>query len=99
MGDDTEHKVELVRVPRYVSSIDQITAMRVLQECMKRLCDQSWPLGCRQEQVYEREAVFGRDASSVFPTEGQKAAAEAKEALKSKLGANRFISETEVRQT
>ncbi len=54
---------------------------------------------CRQEQVYEREAVFGRDASSVFPTEGQKAAAEAKEALKTKLGANRFISETEVRQT
>ncbi|KAA6427960.1 MAG: hypothetical protein FRX49_02622 [Trebouxia sp. A1-2] len=67
MGDDTEHKVELVRVPR-------------------------------QEQVYEREAVFGRDASSVFPTEGQKAAAEAKEALKSKLGANRFISETEIQE-
>ena len=52
--------------------------------------------GCRQEQVFEREQVFGRDASSVFPTEGQKAAAEAAEALKSKLGANRFISESEV---
>lgn len=52
---------------------------------------------CRQEQVFEREQVFGRDASSVFPTEGQKAAAEAAEKLKSKLGANRFISETEVR--
>ncbi|KAL0029492.1 hypothetical protein WJX77_011617 [Trebouxia sp. C0004] len=67
MGDDTEHKVELVRVPR-------------------------------QEQVYEREAVFGRDASSVFPIEGQKAAAEAKEALKTKLGANRFISESEIQE-
>lgn len=47
--------------------------------------------------MFEREQVFGRDASSVFPTEGQKAAAEAAEKLKSKLGANRFISETEVR--
>lgn len=54
---------------------------------------------CRQEQVFEREQVFGRDASSVFPTEGQKAATEAAEKLKSKLGANRFISETEVTST
>lgn len=54
---------------------------------------------CRQEQVFEREQVFGRDASSVFPTEGQKAATEAAEKLKSKLGANRFISETEVTPT
>lgn len=46
--------------------------------------------------MFEREQVFGRDASSVFPTEGQKAAAEAAEVLKSKLGANRFISESEV---
>ena len=52
--------------------------------------------GCRQEKLFEREQVFGRDASSVFPTEGQRAAAEAAEALKSKLGANRFISESEV---
>ncbi|KAL3151358.1 hypothetical protein ABBQ38_013190 [Trebouxia sp. C0009 RCD-2024] len=52
----------------------------------------------RQEQVFEREQVFGRDASSVFPTEGQKAAAEAAEVLKSKLGANRFISESEIQE-
>ena len=53
---------------------------------------------CRQEQVFEREQIFGRDAASVFPTENKKAAAEAAEALKTKLGANRFISETEVLQ-
>lgn len=47
--------------------------------------------------MFEREQVFGRDASSVFPTEGQKAAAEAADKLKSQLGANRFISETQVR--
>ena len=51
---------------------------------------------CRQEQVFEREQIFGRDAASVFPTQNKKAAAEAAEALKSKLGANRFISESEV---
>ena len=51
----------------------------------------------RQEQVFDRETVLGRDSSSVFPTESKQAAAEAAEALKAKLGANRFITETEVR--
>lgn len=46
--------------------------------------------------MFDRESVLGRDSSSVFPTESKQAANQATEALKAKLGANRFITETEV---
>ena len=50
----------------------------------------------REEQFFEREAVLGRDATSVFPTEAKKAAVEGA-GLAELLGANKkFISETEV---
>ena len=46
--------------------------------------------------MFDREIILGRDSSSAFPTESKQAANEATEALKVKLGANRFITETEV---
>ncbi|KAG2494722.1 hypothetical protein HYH03_007236 [Edaphochlamys debaryana] len=54
----------------------------------------------KEERFFEVEAVFGRDATSVFPTEAKKAAEEAgtltSEAVLEALGARRFISETEL---
>jgi hypothetical protein len=51
----------------------------------------------RQEEVYDREEVLGRDAASVFPNATKKAAIESMEAIKEAIGAKKFISETEVR--
>ncbi len=51
----------------------------------------------REEEYFEREAVLGRDTSSVFPTEAKKANALDPEALKAAIGGDRkFISATEV---
>ncbi len=52
--------------------------------------------GRREEQVFEREAVLGRDASSVFPTESAATAGADAAATKASLGALRFITESEV---
>lgn len=56
----------------------------------------------RREQVFEREAVLGRDAESVFPTE-LKAASEAEanevtDALKQALGSVKFVTESQVEE-
>ena len=52
----------------------------------------------REERYYDREAVLGRDAASVFPTESRRAAVAGGEALAELLGGGnrKFISETEV---
>lgn len=50
----------------------------------------------REEEIYDREEVLGRDTASVFPSEAKKAAADSLEALKEAIGAKKFISETEV---
>jgi hypothetical protein len=50
----------------------------------------------REEPLFEREVVLGRDTTSVFPREALAAAAKEKEALKEALGAKMFVSETEV---
>ena len=53
-------------------------------------------LSGREEQVFEREEVLGRDATSVFPTE-TKAKPLDSETVNAMLGSNlRFITETEV---
>jgi hypothetical protein len=55
----------------------------------------------RPEEVYDREAVLGRDATSVFPTEARQGGAAGQldtEAIKEAIGARKFISETEARQ-
>ncbi|BDA50143.1 hypothetical protein COCOBI_15-2710 [Coccomyxa sp. Obi] len=50
----------------------------------------------REEEVFDREEVLGRDASSVFPTESKAPAMDA-EAVKAALGSNlRFITESEL---
>ena len=50
----------------------------------------------REERDYDREAVLGRDAASVFPTESRRAAMAGGEALAELLGGGnrKFISET-----
>lgn len=54
------------------------------------------PHACREERVYDREEVLGRDAISVFPTESR-ADVMKSDAAKELLGsANRFITESEV---
>lgn len=51
----------------------------------------------RTEQLFDREEVLGRDASSVFPTESKAAAGLDPEAVREMLGTNtRFISETQL---
>ncbi|EFN56884.1 hypothetical protein CHLNCDRAFT_144541 [Chlorella variabilis] len=54
----------------------------------------------REERYYDREAVLGRDAASVFPTEIRKAAAAEGAALAELLGGGnkKFISETELEE-
>ena len=48
--------------------------------------------------MYSREAIFGRDAASVFPSEAQKARQQQTEDLKKAVGLDnsRFITESEV---
>ena len=50
----------------------------------------------REEEFFDREAVLGRDAASVFPKEAAAAAAAGRSAMVEALGARKFISETEV---
>ncbi|KAL6768209.1 hypothetical protein ACKKBF_B38210 [Auxenochlorella protothecoides x Auxenochlorella symbiontica] len=52
-----------------------------------------------EEQVFEREAVLGRDATSVFPTESVKAEVESRaNAFKALFGDDRrFVTESELR--
>lgn len=50
----------------------------------------------REEEVYELEAVLGRDAASVFPSMSK--SLDPMEQLKATVGAKRFVTETEVRQ-
>ncbi|UPQ97165.1 N-terminal domain of NEFA-interacting nuclear protein NIP30-domain-containing protein [Chloropicon primus] len=56
----------------------------------------------REEQVFEREAILGRDAESVFPTE-LKAASENEanavtNAVKEALGSVKFVTESQVEE-
>ena len=51
---------------------------------------------CSEERVYERDAVLGRDASSVFPTEITKQAAADRATAAESLGGRNFITESEV---
>ncbi len=48
------------------------------------------------ERVYNREAVLGRDATSVFPTEIAAAAAAERSAAAEAIGGRTFITESEV---
>ena len=52
----------------------------------------------REEEFFDREAVLGRDAASVFPKEAAAAAAAVagRSAMVEALGARKFISGTEV---
>jgi hypothetical protein len=60
-------------------------------------CPLARPLA-RTEQLFDREEVLGRDASSVFPTESKAAHGLDPEAVREMLGTNtRFISETQAR--
>lgn len=52
----------------------------------------------RQEQFFDREEVFGRDVTSVFPTQSKQEAAEAAKTVVAALGAKKFISETELEE-
>ena len=53
----------------------------------------------RAERIYDRDAVLGRDATSVFPTEIAAAAAADRSAAAEAIGGRTFISETEVNFT
>ena len=46
--------------------------------------------------MFEREAVLGRDAASVFPTQAKQAEKEGLDALREMVGGKKFISESEV---
>jgi hypothetical protein len=50
----------------------------------------------RSERVYDRDAVLGRDATSVFPTEIAASAAADRSAAAEAIGGRTFITETEV---
>jgi hypothetical protein len=50
----------------------------------------------REEEYFDREAVLGRDATSVFPREAAQLQDSNRDALVEALGARKFISETEV---
>lgn len=55
----------------------------------------------REEAVYERDAVLGRETSSVFPKEAARAKKENLDNIKKAVGidSSRFITESQVRQT
>lgn len=50
----------------------------------------------REEKLYDREAVLGRDVTSVFPTQNEGAERVSTEKAKLSVGAARFVSETQV---
>ena len=49
--------------------------------------------------MYDREAVLGRDTSSVFPSQSQDTARANAETTKAALGAMKFVSESQVLMT
>lgn len=55
---------------------------------------------CREEEVYDREEVLGRDVGSVFPTRAKEGAAKEggmdAEAIREMLGGRKFVTESEV---
>lgn len=52
----------------------------------------------REEQVFEREAVLGRDVESVFPTELKQEDVDTTDAVKEAIGSVKFITENEVEE-
>ena len=50
----------------------------------------------REERLYDREAVLGRDASSVFPSETKKLGKMDKDAAAAVLGSMQFVTESQV---
>ena len=56
----------------------------------------SLTIPCREERLYDREAILGRDVSSVFPSQSQDAARASAENAKAALGAMKFVSEQQV---
>ena len=55
---------------------------------------------CREEEVFDREEVLGRDVSSVFRSRAPAAesnGASETDAIKEMLGARKFVTEKEVR--
>ena len=50
------------------------------------------------ERVYNREAVLGRDAESVFPSLAQASADKVVSATQSVLGSMNFVTETELEE-
>jgi hypothetical protein len=53
----------------------------------------------REERLYDREAVLGRDASSVFPTESKKLGKLDKDAAAAVIGSMQFVTESQARST
>ena len=52
---------------------------------------------CREERLYDREAVLGRDASSVFPSESKKMGKMDKDAAAAVIGSMQFVTESQAR--
>ena len=53
-------------------------------------------LKSREERLYDREAVLGRDTSSVFPSETKKLGKMDKDAAAAVLGSMQFVTESQV---
>ncbi len=53
----------------------------------------------REERLYDREAVLGRDASSVFPSETKTLGKMDKDAAAAVLGNMQFVTESQARAT
>lgn len=100
--------MELVRVERWVEGTQRGSRGGLRARCMRRFgprctvamrqMSHVYFHPCREEQVFAREEVVGRDASSVFPTETRQAEVDARaQAFKALFGDNRrFVTETEV---
>ena len=94
---DSEKHVELLRIPEcdpFMQAIEANNAMLSLILKYNAVYSPEARRARREERVFDREEVLGRDAKSVFPTESK---AEVLNAAKEMLGStNRFITESEV---
>jgi len=50
----------------------------------------------REERVYDREAVLGRDTKSVFPSESKTLGKMAPDAAAAVMGSMQFVTESQV---
>lgn len=89
-------RVEMIRIPRCVWVTTQYAWQRCIGLAWVHYRVQRTLTPPREEEVYAKEDVFGRDAASVFPNAAKEATTLDTDRVKELIGSTNFISESQV---